>query len=222
MRKLTAERAGLDATAPAPRGRRSRLLRRLIWTAGVGCVAVAVWCGALYVRIVTFDGVPKDASGIRADVGIVLGASLWNDAPSPALKERLDYAIRLYEQGVYSRVIVTGGLDTPANKLTEAEGGRDYLVAHGVPADAIAMDKTSVDTYGNLRNAKAIMAEQGLSSAVIVTHRYHGSRSADMAKKLGFAPVQVRVTDSQVLRIHFHEAREVLAYTKWLVRKPFL
>lgn len=222
MRKLTADRARLDAPATAPRGRRSRLLRRLLWPAAGGCLALAVWCGVLYVKIVTFDGVPEDAYDVRADVGIVLGASLWNDAPSPALKERLDYAIRLYEEGVYSRVIVTGGLDTPQAKLTEAEGGRDYLVAHGVPADAIAMDKTSVDTYENLRNAKAIMAEQGWSSAVIVTHSYHGSRSADMAEKLGFAPVQVQVTDSQVLRIRYHEAREVLAYTKWLVRKPFL
>lgn len=221
MRKLSADRP-MALGRLKPEKRRSRLARRLLWTAGGGCVALAVWCGALYAKIATFDGVPKDASGVRADVGIVLGASLWNDAPSPALKERLDYAIRLYDEGVYSHVIVTGGLDAPTAKLSEAEGGRDYLIAHGVPAEAIAMDTTSVDTYENLRNARSIMAERGWSSAVVVTHRYHGSRAADMAKKLGFSPVQVQVTESKVLSIRYHEAREVLAYTKWLVRKPFL
>ncbi|MFC5531876.1 YdcF family protein [Cohnella yongneupensis] len=194
----------------------------MLWVTAAGTLAVAVWCGVLYAKIVTFGGVPSDAESVRADVGIVLGASLWDEVPSPALKERLDYAIKLYDQGMFSHLIVTGGKDKPTARLSEAEGSREYLIAHGVPDEAIAMDKLSRDTYENLLYAKDIMSEQGWHSAVIVTHSYHGSRAADMARTLDYSPVQVQVTDSEVLKIHYHEAREVLAYTKWLVRKMFL
>ncbi len=66
------------------------------------------------------------------------------------------------------------------------------------------------------------MEEAGWRSAVIVTHNYHGSRAADIAATLGFDPVQVSGTDSRVLHMNYHETREVLAYTKWLVLKWFL
>ncbi|MFD0670277.1 YdcF family protein [Cohnella sp. GCM10027633] len=221
MRRLTEERP--LASRSAPKGSaKSRLPRRLLWIAACGVLALVVWCGTLYAMIVSYGGEPKDASAVRADVGIVLGAGLWGDEPSPALKERLDYAIELYDDGMFGRIIVTGGKATPSSKITDAEGARNYLTGRGIPEDEIALDNLSKDTYENLTYARDIMAERGWQSAVVVTHGYHGSRAADMARKLRFSPVQVQVTDSKVLSIHYHEAREVLAYTKWLVRKPFL
>lgn len=221
MLRLTGERP--QASRSAKKGAvRYRTVRRLLWIAAGCALALAIWCGTLYVMIVTFDGKPKNAGEAHADVGIVLGAGLWGDEPSPALKERLDYAIDLYGEGTYGWIIVTGGKATPSSRLTDAEGARDYLVSRGIPEERIALDNRSKDTYENLSFSRDIMAEHGWSTAVVVTHRYHGSRAADMAESLDYSPVQVQVTDSKVLSIHYHEAREVLAYTKWLVRKPFL
>jgi uncharacterized SAM-binding protein YcdF (DUF218 family) len=84
------------------------------------------------------------------------------------------------------------------------------------------MDSLSRSTYENLIYAQDLMEANEWSSAVIVTHSYHGSRAADIARKVGFSPVQVSVTDSKVLNIPYHQTREVLAYTKWLVSKLFL
>jgi len=201
--------------------RRSRLVRRMIWVVLACFAALAIWCAVLYFRIVSFDGVPGQEKTVNADVGIVLGAKLWDDKPSPGLRERLDYALQLYDQGAFKRFIVTGGLDAGGAKVTEAQGMRDYLVDRGVPEDAVEMDALSRSTYENLLFAKDIMREKGWASAVIVTHSYHGARAADIADKLGYAPIQVRVTDSKVLKISYHEAREVLAFTKWLVEKTF-
>lgn len=202
--------------------KRRSFFRRILWIAAAGLLAIAAWCAILYFIIIGFDGVPKEGTVVRADAGIVLGASLWNNEPSPGLKERLDYAVQLYKDGVFPRFIVTGGLDHNGSTLTEAEGMRNYLIEREVPADAIAMDTQSRSTYENLLFAKQIMDDNGWASAVIVTHTYHGARAADIAEKIGYAPIQVRVTDSEVLMISYHEAREVLAFTKWLATKLFL
>lgn len=202
--------------------RRSKWLRYGFRLTGVGLIALIVWCLSLYVVITRFDGTSEPDKLRRADVGIVLGATLWNDKPSPGLRERLDHSLNLYQQGLYGNFIVTGGLDNNGATITEAEGMRNYLMEHGVPEQSIVMDSLSRSTYENLSFAQEIMDSQDWQSAIIVTHSYHGSRAADIASTLDYEPVQVSVTDSSVLKMSYHETREVLAYTKWLAMKMFL
>jgi uncharacterized SAM-binding protein YcdF (DUF218 family) len=200
----------------------SKVLRFLIRFAVVGILAVLIWCAALYYMITHFEGIPENSGNLQADVGIVLGATLWADKPSPGLRERLDHSLQLFRSGLFKSIIVTGGLDNNGSTLTEAEGMRNYLVEQGVPAEAIVMDTLSRSTYENLLFAKQIMESNGWDSAVIVTHNFHGFRSGDIAKKLGFNPVLVSVTDSKVLSMTYSETREILAYTKWFMTKLFL
>lgn len=205
----------IKRVAPSPARRRGRALRTALWTAAALCALVAIDCVFNYARIMQFGGARADDASLRADAGIVLGASLWNDKPSPGLRERLDQALLLYRAGVYPRIIVSGGLDAGGATITEAEGMRDYLVENGVPADAVYLDKESRDTYENLKFSKRIMDREGWDTAVVVTHQYHGARAADIAKTLGYAPVRVSVTDSKVMDMAYHRAREVLAFAKW-------
>ncbi|WP_276351443.1 YdcF family protein [Cohnella caldifontis] len=207
--------AGLERN----RGKRSRKARYFLRAAAALAAALLVWLGWLYVRIATFDGIPEPDVTAKADAGIVLGASLWNDKPSPGLRERLDQALKLYREGAFSSIIVSGGLDAGGATITEAEGMRNYLLEQGVPDGAIRMDKDSFSTYENLKFSKRIMEEEGWRTAVIVTHRYHGARAADIARTLGYDPVQVSVIDSKVMNMAYHKTREVLAFTKWELTK---
>ncbi len=201
---------------PSPRGKKSRSRLALFAVAFAG-LAAAVWCGTLYILIVRYDGEPGRGTGVRADAGIVLGAALWNNRPSPGLKERLDLALAAYREGQFSAFIVTGGLDRNGSTLTEAQGMKQYLLEHGVPECAIVTENESTSTYENLRNAKRIMDERGWNTALILTHRFHGFRAAWIARALGYEPVQVRVVESRVLNVTYHRLREVLACTKWVV-----
>lgn len=201
---------------------RVRKLRLLIWIAAIGILAGVIWCATLYFMITRFEGTSKENVNLQADVGIVLGATLWNNKPSPALRERLDHSLELFRSGAIRSFIVTGGLDNNGAILTEAEGMRNYLMEQGVPGGQVVMDSLSRSTYENLAFAQEIMEQNDWETAVIITHNYHGSRAADIAKKLGFSPVLVSVTDSRVLNMNYHETREILAYTKWLVQKLFL
>jgi uncharacterized SAM-binding protein YcdF (DUF218 family) len=221
MRGLSKGRLAASSSHYA-RSRRRKWLKPFIWLVTLGLLAFIVWCSWLLFLITHFNGVQESGGTGRSDVGIVLGATLWDNKPSPGLRERLDHGLELYRAGAFNRIIVTGGLDNNGSTLTEAEGMRNYLLGQGVPEKAILMDTLSRSTYENLLYAQEIMKRNGWKSAVIVTHNFHGSRAADIARKLGYDPVQVSVTDSKVLNMSYYESREILAYTKWLVTKLFL
>ncbi|UJF36014.1 YdcF family protein [Paenibacillus hexagrammi] len=195
---------------------RLRLLLR--WTLVVA-VILAAWFVYMEWKV---QSSPHQTLPEQADVGIVLGASLRKDLPSPGLKERLDLAYSLYQQGKFQKIIVSGGLDHNGSKLTEAEGMRNYLAEKGIPQDQILLEPKATSTYENLLYSKEIMDKLGLVSSIVITHTYHGSRSLDIAQTVGLKKPVVATTDSEVLFMPYHEARETLAYTKWIWTKIML
>lgn len=193
-----------------PRGGRWRLLALVILLAGT------VWVGYVQWFIHSVERAPIKN---RGDVGIVLGAALWNGEPSPGLRERLDHALQLYREGWFDRFIVTGGYDHPGAEWTEAEGMQRYLNAQGVPHEDIVLENAARSTYENLYFSGQIMASRGWEQAIIVTHSYHGARALDIAKFLDYAEPVVSVTDSDVMNMVWHKGRETLAFTKWQLDK---
>ncbi|WP_139999235.1 YdcF family protein [Paenibacillus paridis] len=177
------------------------------------CIGV-FWCGYLLWLI---NGFPVNQPLTKADAGIVLGAALWNDVPSPALKERLDLALQLYEAGTVDKLILSGGLDANGAKKTEAEGMRDYLIGKGISADKLLLENKASSTYENLGLSKRIAEANNLDKLVVITHDYHAARAKEIAKKLDFKGFQVAATKSKVLNPVYNESREVLAFTKWKV-----
>ncbi|GAA0137297.1 hypothetical protein YSY43_41380 [Paenibacillus sp. YSY-4.3] len=150
-----------------------------------------------------------------ADVGIVLGASMWGDRPSPGLEERLRHSLAEYEAGKFKMFLLTGGLDREGYKYTEAEGMANYLAEHGVPREVMLLENKATSTYENLKFSQEIMKEHGLSSALIMTHTFHGNRSLEIANALNYQHPKLSLTKSKVLKPIPNTLREVLAYTKW-------
>ncbi len=156
------------------------------------------------------------------DVGIVLGAALWDNEPSPALKERLNHAASLYHEGLVSELIVTGGMDYNGSTITEAEGMQRYLIKQGIPETAIVMEKLARSTYENLLYSQAMMDQNGWQSAVIITHDYHAARAKDIATFLNYDNPALSSMGSTVMYMPYHKGRETLAYTKWAMDKFIL
>ena len=67
------------------------LLRGLLFA----LVALIAWTLFVQSRMIWLPDRPLTPR----DAGIVLGAALWQDEPSPALRERLDRAAELYASG---------------------------------------------------------------------------------------------------------------------------
>ncbi|GAB6990117.1 YdcF family protein [Paenibacillus pini] len=178
-----------------------------------------MWCGYVWLKI---RDTTSTSMNTVSDVGIVLGASMWGDSPSPGLKERLDHGLKLYKEGKFHTFIVSGGLDQPSYKYTEAEGMRNYLLQHGVPDANIVLENKARDTYQNLLYSQRIMEQRDWRTAIIITHTYHGMRSLEIATFLKYNHPTLGVTDSTVLPMSKHQTREVLAYTKWKLNEILL
>jgi vancomycin permeability regulator SanA len=188
------------------------VLKRFLVMVVIMFLLILGWSGYVLWKINTVD--PADASQ-SVDVGIILGSSMWGDAPSPSLKERLDHGLKQYNKGKFKWFIVTGGLDQPGFNYTEAEGMRQYLLEHGVPDNVILMENDATSTLENLQFSQLIMKQRGFTSAVLVTHTYHGMRSLQIAEYLDYAHPLLSTTESKVLSMSYHKSREILAYSKW-------
>ena len=142
----------------------------------LGLTAAAVWRAAHH----------DDASEVdTADLIVVLGAAQYGGDPSPVFAGRLDHAALLFEQGRAPSVVVVGG-NRPGDRTTEAEAGRDYLVAQGIPAEAVVAEPIGNTTFESLQALASWMRERDLTSAFLVSDPWHNLRLERMASDLGF------------------------------------
>jgi uncharacterized SAM-binding protein YcdF (DUF218 family) len=122
--------------------------------------------------------------GERAEVAVVLGAAvLWN-RPSPVLVERLRHALELYQEGRVAKILVTGGR-SPEDQISEAEAGRRWLMAEGVPEADILMEDASRTTYENLAMSVPVLEAAGFGSVLIVSDPIHMRRAMALAARQG-------------------------------------
>ncbi|MBD3281678.1 hypothetical protein GF391_02935 [Candidatus Uhrbacteria bacterium] len=116
-----------------------------------------------------------------ADTIIILGAYVRPDgALSWILKDRLDTGLKVYNQGLASKIIVTG--DHGQKDYNEVQAMKDYLLSHEVPAEDIFMDHAGFDTYDSIYRARDVFQ---VRSAIIVTQNFHLPRAVYIAKRLG-------------------------------------
>jgi len=120
----------------------------------------------------------------RADVIIVLGAAEYRGKPSPVLKARLDHALELYRRGLAPRLMTTGGAGGDP-VFTEGTVGRDYLLKHGVPAEAIIVEPEGVSTVHSVTAAAEIMQRMNLRSCLVVSDGYHIFRVKKIFERRG-------------------------------------
>jgi len=161
--------------------RRHPVLLALGVAAGVAAIVLGLTAFAVW-RAAHTD----DASRIeRADVILVLGAAQYDGEPSPVFEGRLRHAALLYREGRSDTVIVLGGT-APGDRTSEAEAGRDWLIANeGLPADAVVASPIGGTTLESLRAAADWMHERNLASAFLVSDPWHNLRVKRMASDLG-------------------------------------
>jgi uncharacterized SAM-binding protein YcdF (DUF218 family) len=122
-------------------------------------------------------------SDTHVDAIVVLGAAQYDGRPSPQFASRLDHALLLWNRGAADAIVVTGGKQS-GDRFTEAESGRDYLVARGVPVSVVQVEPRGASTYESL---EAVAALLGTMRVVIVSDPYHLLRARLVAGELGLA-----------------------------------
>lgn len=120
----------------------------------------------------------------RADTIIVLGAAAWYKRPSPVFEERIQHGLWLYQNGYSKKLIMTGGKSLNA-PYSEAYVARRFALKKQISADDILIEEASRNTRENLVNAKQLMDENNLKTAIIVSDPFHMKRAMAIADDLG-------------------------------------
>ena len=157
------------------------------------------------------------------DAAIVLGAATSDGEVSPVYRERIHHGIWLYKNGYVDCLIMTGGVGN-GNKTSDAYVAKQYAISKGIPEEAIFIEEKSTITEENLKNAKAIMAENSLDTAIIVSDPLHMKRAMTMAKDYGIiaysSPTPTTMYKSNKTKIPFL-AREVFFYIGYSIVRVF-
>ena len=166
--------------------------------------AILIYVSGTAISIVSYS--EKDETR-PADTAIVLGASVYDNSPSPVFRERIDHAVDLYNDGYVKTIIMTGGVGE-GNIRSEADIAREYAEQQGVPAEVIFKEEESSITAGNLEMARQVMSEQGFNTALIVSDPLHMKRAMMYADDLGMKAYSSPTPTS--------------LYRSWKTKLPFL
>ncbi len=148
-----------------------------------------------------------------ADYVIVLGSQIREDGPSRDYKARLDSAYAYLTENENSIVICTGakGVNEP---ISEAQGGKDYLMKKGIPESRILVEDESYNTWQNHENARNMIKDYQNRKILIVSCDYHLFRASYIARKLGFRNISVKGGHGMVILLPQYCTREFFALGK--------
>lgn len=178
------EHAALQTEAAGPVGRRRRWRRRLLRTIGVVLLLVVAYLAVTFIQV--WRASSRDGAQ-SADAIVVLGAAQYDGEPSPVLEARLQRALELYEGGLAPVIVVTGGRQQ-GDRFTEATTGYNWLVAEGVPGEAIEKEVQGRSTYESLAATARFLRDEDVMEVVLVTDGYHALRVSGIAREVGLAP----------------------------------
>ncbi len=194
-------------------------MRKKLLTALIVLICLGVLAGCAAVGWVVYQEAHAGDEMAESDVIIVLGARVKPDGVlSNSLQYRLEKAMEIYEAGYASRFIVCGaqGSDEPVD---EATAMKEYLVSRGVPEEDVFADPDSRNTRENLANARAIMQENGMERAIVVTNAYHVARAKAIAGDMGIQALGASARMPRGLYIPWKmRIREALSWINYLVR----
>ena len=173
----------------------------------------------LYVRISTNKQIIKenDYTALSdVDCIIILGAGILEDKPSPILEDRLLEGIKLYQNSVSDKIIMSG--DHGRREYDEVNIMKNYAIEKGIPSENIFMDHAGFSTYESIYRAKYIFEAK---KVVIVTQEYHLYRALYIANQLGLEAYGVGADPRQYVGAAYRELREILARDKDFIKCIF-
>ena len=150
------------------------------------------------------------------DCIIILGAGIWGDKPSHMLEDRLLEGIKLYNNNVSNKIIMSG--DHGREEYDEVNIMKKYAIEKGIPSENIFMDHAGFSTYESIYRAKEIFKAK---KVVIVTQKYHLYRALYIANQLGVEAYGIGADPRQYVGATYRELREILARNKDFIKCIF-
>jgi len=178
------------------------------WVAAIVVIAVLAGAGRLpwYVTTLVAGG-----SGIWL---LAIGWQAWVRSGGPPSRGRVTYW-----RGQVRQIILTGGVG-PGDTTSEAAAGKQYLIGHGMAADALLLEEQGATTWESLRNAVPLAHTNRIGAVLLVSDPFHMLRSLKMARDLGLvaygSPTRTSPISGSIVAEVRYVVRESWAYLLYL------
>lgn len=197
----------------------NKILRSAVRLAVIAGIVATGMIAAVQLRYLGEIEPSVDAAS-PAPVAIVLGASVkQNGDPSPALQDRIETGVHLYNAGRVEKILITG--DDGLYHIDEIHSMRRTLENFGVPEKDILEDGHGYRTFESCQRAKDVF---GVTRAIVVTQRFHLPRALYLCNRLGIVATGVaadlRRYDSIILFTVRDLAASLLAWVDINIRTP--
>lgn len=163
---------------------------------GQGCMrrlvratAVVLTLALLYLAVTLAQVLMATRTNQRAatDAIIVLGAAQYDGQPSPALRNRLDHAVSLYQDDLAPVIWVTGGRQ-PGDRFSEASASSQYLIRRGIPNAAVQLETHGGNSYESLAATARYLRDRDERDVLLVSDAWHTYRIMAIAREVGLRP----------------------------------
>lgn len=152
----------------------------------------------------------EEAQGKKDDCIIVLGAAVKADAsPSAMLKDRLDMAVNIFEDGATDILLMSG--DNGQIEYNEVAAMKSYAISEGVSENNVYLDYAGFSTYESMYRLRDVFEAD---SAIVVTQKYHLYRALYVGEKLGLDVIGVAAEEKDYSGQFVRDIREVFARVK--------
>jgi vancomycin permeability regulator SanA len=129
------------------------------------------------------------------NVGVVLGAAVWSNKPSPTLSSRADKAARLLQDGKISSIQLTGS--NAPGEISEAEMAYNYLSSKDVNMTNVYMESQTTSTNEQIRFIKEnLYNKPDIDEIIIISDGYHLARIKEICR---FQRINVKVAASDLV-----------------------
>lgn len=169
------------------------------------------WVATELVQSLEWQNLPPQPMP-EAEAIVVLGGSTRPaDYPRPWVDvmeagDRVLHGAQLYKAGKAPRLILSGGrIHWRGGDPPESDDMAKIAVEMGVPETDIWEEPSSLNTYQNAVNVKAILEKEGINRILLVTSAMHMPRALAIFKKQGIeaiaAPTDFLISERQVTEV---------------------
>ena len=114
------------------------------------------------------------------NVGIVLGAAVWTNEPSPSLAARVEKAVALYRQKKIQKIQLTGG--NAPGELSEAEIAYKYIQTKDIDTNDVWIEKNTTSTTEQIHFIKSVLkTKKDITNLIVISDSYHLARVKQIA-----------------------------------------
>ena len=200
----------------------NKLLKYLLYTA---IIFVTLSLMSLIALVVLYNSVEKVAKEYvygNTDeipynrVGLVLGTNPIGPSGGPNYYfiYRIDAAVRLYEAGKISYILVSG--DNHSKEYDEPMCMKNALMERGIPESVIYLDYAGFRTLDSIIRAKEVF---GQDSFTIISQKFHNERAVYLARHYGISATGFNAKDVRMAatNLKIAIARESMARVKMYI-----